>query len=299
MPYGEVITRSFLIAWRHRYLWLIALFSGEAGGSASFNYTPPTGKVPDFGSVQEQSTNWVSNHAGLLLGLAVAAVLLAVALFILAAVCEGATVRASAEHDAGQPFGLRQAWAAGLHTMWVMVRFRLVLLAIYLPLLAAVVIWVVVLFIGLIHQDIGLLAGALFAGLFLFVLVFLYGLYLLFLDRFGSRAVILEQRTALAAVARAHRLLVKRFGRSLLLLVLYLAISFAITIAIGGISTVLLLPVFITGYSSSAAFLPILAVTAVILIPVSLVVGGFLGAQASTYWTLAFRRLDLDSVATS
>src|SRR5207237_1126909 len=55
------------------------------------------------------------------------------AFFILAAVCEGATVRAAAEHDAERPFGLGWAWRSGVTTMWVIVRFRLLLLALALP----------------------------------------------------------------------------------------------------------------------------------------------------------------------
>jgi hypothetical protein len=35
MPYGEIITRALGITWRHRYLWLLALFAGE--GVASFS----------------------------------------------------------------------------------------------------------------------------------------------------------------------------------------------------------------------------------------------------------------------
>lgn len=296
MPYGEVVTRSFAIAWRHKYLWLIALFSGESGGNVSFSYTTPTSRPPDLTAIQDQATRWVGDHAGLIAAMGVASLVLAIAFFILGAICEGATIRASAEHDAQRPFGLRQAWTMGVHTTWVMVRFRLLLLALYLPLLLVVVGWLVALVIALLHQDVTELLTLVFGGLLLFLLFFVYGLYLLFLDRFGSRAVILEERRALPAIARAHRLLFRRFGRSLLVLLLSLAIAAAVSLALGFVSSLLFLPLLLA--AASGAFWPLVIVTAVVAIPIYLVVGGFLAAQSSSYWTLAFRRVDLDYAPT-
>lgn len=299
MPYGDVVTRSFVIAWRHKYLWLIALFSGESGGNVSFNYTTPTNGAPDLTAIQDQATRWVSDHAGLIAAMGVVLLVLTIAFFFLGAVCEGATIRASAEHDAQRPFGLRLAWTMGVHTTWVMVRFRLLLLALYLPLFLVVAGWLVGLFIALVHQDVGVLLTLLFGGLLVFGLAFVYGLYLLFLDRFGSRAVILEERHALAAIARAHRLLFRRFGRSLLVLLLSLAIAFALSIGLACVSSLLFLPVVLSmSASSSPVSWPLVIVTGVVGIPVYLVVGGFLAAQSSSYWTLAFRRIDLDYAPT-
>src|SRR5439155_1083709 len=193
MPYWDVVMRSFRISWNHKYLWLIALFSGEGGGGFSFNYSQPStgrGASPNFATIQQQVTTWVADHVALIVLLAILWLLLVIVFFILAAVCEGATVRASAEHDAERQFGLRWAWRSGVTTMWVIVRFRLLLLAI------------------------------------VFVPLFLIG-----------------------------------------------AVAFA---------------------SGTAAFLPFVILGVVILLPVALVVQGFVAAQSSTYWTLAFRRLDLE-----
>jgi hypothetical protein len=301
MPYWDVVTRSFKIAWNHKYLWLVAFFAGESGGNLTFNYSPPTNKSPDLPAMQEQATSWVSDHTGLIVALGLAWLVLAIGLFILGAVCEGATIRGSAEHDAERPFGLRPAWTMGVHTMWAIVRFRLVLLALYLPLFILVVAWLVGLVVALLRQDAGLLLSLVVGGLLLFLVFFIYAVYLLFIDRFGSRAIILEERKALPAVARAHRLLFRRFGRSLLVLILSLAIALAIVIVLGCLSSVLVLPLLLAIYASSAtgsaAFWPVLILTAIVLIPVYLAVGGFLAAQSSTYWTLAFRRLDVDYYA--
>lgn len=299
MPYWDIVTRSFSIAWRHKYLWLIALFSGEAGGSFSFNYSQRSNQPSDVTTAQHQFTTWLSDHVGLLIALAVLWLVLVIAFFILAAVCEAATVRASAEHDAERPFALRLAWTMGVHRMWVIVRFRLLLIAIYLPLVLLLAAWVVGLFLTIANGGGGgAVAALVLTGLLLILFWIVYAVYVFFLDRLGSRAIVLEERMAIPAIARAHRLLFKRFGRSLLVLLIAVAVAIVLGIVLACFSLILVLPIGValaaTASSGSAAFWPVLVIAVVVLLPLYLVVAGFLAAQGSTYWTLAFRRLDID-----
>ena len=104
MDYFDNIWRSFRISWRHKYLWLIALFAGEGGGG-SFNFNtgtgtsrPGTANQPDLTAIQDQVTGFVSDHAGLLIALAILWLVLVVVFFFVAAVCEGATIRLSLIH---------------------------------------------------------------------------------------------------------------------------------------------------------------------------------------------------------
>lgn len=299
MPYWDVVTRSFTIAWKYRYLWVIAFFSGEAGGgNFSFGYQQRVNRNTDLAALQEQVTTWITDHAGLLVFLGLLWLVLAIALFFVGAICEGATVRASAEHDAERPFGLRLAWTMGLHTMWRIVRLRLVIIALELPLIALFVIWAVAVVRALLAQDYGVFVVLIGSFLLLFVVGLFYGTYLFFLDRFGSRAVVLEERMALPSIARAHRLLFKRLGRSLLVWLISVAIGIAVGIVLACLSAFLLLPLGValaaTAANGSPAFWVVLAVSLIVLLPIYFVVFGFLAAQSSTYWTLAFRRLDLD-----
>src|SRR5215472_689801 len=197
MPYWSIVTRSFRIAWNHKYLWLLAFFSGEAG-SSSFNIPSQSYGQPgrtsstDLSAFWEQVTTWVGDHLGLLLALAVLWLVVLIAFFILGAVCEVATIRGSAEHDAERPFGLGQAWRTGVHLMWVMVRFRLLIVALNLPLVALIVVWVLGLIAAIANNGSPGIVVPLVLGGFLLLLVWLvYGTYLFFLDRLGTRAVVL------------------------------------------------------------------------------------------------------------
>jgi hypothetical protein len=301
MPYWENVTRSFRIAWDHKYLWLIALFSGEAGGT-SFNYsqsTPTRGgttTAQQISDAQASIVTWLSDHASLVILILVIWLVLVVAFFILAAVCQGATVRASAEHDADRPFNLGWAWRPGVSTMWVMVRFRLFIFLLNLPVVAIVIGLVVAIFAALVGNS---TAGGFIALLGLLLLIAIpYVIYLFLLDRLGSRAIVLEQLMARAGLARGHRLLFKRLGRTLLVWLLSVGVAIVLGLLLACFLGLLLIPfVFVgiaIGASNSTAILPLVILGGLVLIAISFVIQGFLGAQSSTYWTLAFRRLDLD-----
>lgn len=306
MQYWEVVTRSFRISWKFKYLWLIALFSGEGGGGFNTNFSngfnqPSTSRgsspFPSASELQQQVTAWITDHIGLLVVLAVVWLVLIVVFFFLGAICEGATIRASAEHDAERQFGLAWAWRSGLATMWTVVRFRLILLALYLPLILVVVGLGVSIALAIANQG-----GAAIGSAFLFGLLALIGIpytiYVFFLDRLGLRALVLEQLNARGSFARAHRLLFKRIGRTLLVWLLSIAVSFALGIALACAGAIVAVPFLLIGAAlfagNSGAAVPVIILAVFVLLPISVVVAGFLAAQSSTYWTLAFRRLDLD-----
>lgn len=304
MPYWENVTRSFRIAWDRKYIWLIALFAGEGGGS-SYSYsnsssytTHPGGTSPDYSTIQSNVTSWISDHIGLLVAIGVIWLMLIVVFFILGAVCQGATVRAAAEHDAERPFGLAWAWRSGVSTMWVMVRFRLLIFLIGLPLFLAFVGVVAGFIVALVHQSGSGVAVTVGLALLLGLIAIPYLIYISLLDRLGSRAVVLEQLGARAGLARGHRLLFKRLGRTLLVLLVAIGVSIVLSIALACFLAILVVPfgaiaIRLTSVNSAAA-VSLAIIGLIVLIPIALIVAGFTSAQGSIYWTLAFRRLDLD-----
>ena len=307
MQYWNVVTRSFRIAWNFKYLWLIALFSGEGGASLpSFNYnfnpntTTPNGELPSNAQIQDQVTTWINDHIGLIVLVAVVWLVLAIAFFILSAICEGATVRASAEHDAERPFGLGWAWRSGRSTMWAIVRFRLLLLVLYIPLLLLLLGFAASVALVVLGNNNGAAAGIAIFGFLVIIPGIPYLIYLGFLDRLGIRALVLEQLGALASFARGHRLIFKRLGRTLVVWLLSIAVGIGLSVLVACAGAIVAVPFILIGAAlfagNSAAAIPVVILAFIVLLPLFLIVGGFLAAQSSTYWTLAFRRLDLDPV---
>jgi hypothetical protein len=304
VQYWDIIQRSFRIPWRHKYLWLLAFFSGEGGAGFSFSYSQPAPRRSggsagaDFAAMQQQLTDWLNNHLALIVTGILLSILVLIGFFILAAVCEGALVRASAEHDVERPFGLGSAWRTGRATMGTIIRFRLLLTALALP----VFVLVLALAAGFVFAIIGHNAGALIGLVLIVFLVVLatipYLIYLSFLDRLGTRAAVLEQVGAKAAIGRAHRLLFKRLGRVLLVWLLGIGMGIGIAIGLAVVGLILALPLLLVGlaaYAGGPAVLwVVVAVGLLIVVPLLLVVQAYIAAAFSTYWTLAFRRLEVD-----
>ncbi len=304
MAYWLIVTRSFGIAWRHRYLWLLALFAGESGGS-SFSYsqsqsfrTNGNGAPPDFNGAAQQVSAWISNNSGFILVVAALLVLLGIAFFVFGCACEGALVRGSAEHDAERPFDLGVAWRCGVATLGTIIRFRLLMFLLALPviiLVLALVISVVGAFLG---KNYGAGVGLILVGLVVLLVSIPYAIYLSFLSRLGTRAAVLEQLAAIPALRRANRLIWGRLGRVLLVWLLEIAVGIAVGIVVGIVLAVIAIPLFIAGaaaYASGSGTLwLVIGLGLVVLLPVTLILGAYFAAQDSTYWTLAFRRLELD-----
>jgi hypothetical protein len=308
MPYWEIVTRSFKISWRHKYLWLLALFAGESGGGFNFNsgsFTPPgsngSNKAPDLNAINQQVLPWLAHNSGLIVAAAVIFILMAIAFFVLAAVCEGAVVRAAAEHDAERPFGLGMAWRTGRATMGAMIRFRLLVLVLGLPVLIVFALLAIGLVAAIARNNAAAIAVLVLIGVLFILATIVFVVALTFVNRLGARAVVLEQIGATAALGRGYRLLRKRLGRVLLVWLLSVAVGIALGICVAIAGAVLVVPAVVIGFaayaSGSSAWWLVIVLAALILLPIFLVISAFLAAQSSTYWTLAFRRLEIDQPA--
>jgi len=303
MDYLQILTRALAISWRHKYLWLLAIFAGEAttvslsfqGGSRSTNsYRGPSGQV-----VWGHLTNWVSTHAALLWTVGVTLALLFIALFLLSAVANGALVKGSAEHDAERPFSLGEAWSAGVQSFWPVLRLKLFAFVVFAS--AAIVIvglgtmTVVLAVTGTVAAAVatGLLAGVLLLAAIPSLIVFGVGVVL------GVRAVVLDGKGASEGFKTALNLIWRRRGRVAL---------FWLLVWIAG-----MVASFVVGLALVVAALPIVALTVaayfvggwLLAVPTALILGaawlivvaGFAGgvnAFTSTCWTVAYRRFDLE-----
>jgi len=182
--------------------------------------------------------------------------------------------------------------------MWVMVRYRLLLVALALPVVLIVGGFIIAVAASIANDNRGAAIALVLLTLLLVLAAIPYFFYLFFLDRLGTRAVVLEQIGARAAIVRAHRLLFKRLGRALLVLLLAIGVGIALGILVACALAIVAVPLAIIGAvlfaSGSAPAWPLIVIAVIILLPITLVIGGFLAAQSSTYWTLAFRRLDLE-----
>jgi len=304
MDYPQILTRALAISWRHKYLWLLALFAGEAttismsfqGGSNGRNsYSNVSGHA-----AWSQLTNWVSAHTALLWTVGITLALLGIALFLLSAVVNGALVRASAEHDAERPFGLRQAWSAGVQSFRPVLGLKFFAFVVYASL--AIVIGGLALITAVLVIS-GAVAGAVATGLLTGVLLLaaipffiIFGVAVLL----GVRVVVLEDKGASDGFRTALNLIWRRRGRVALFWLLVCIAGVVASTVVGLALVVAAIPIVaLTAAAYFAGGLLLAVVTGLGLGAAWLIVvvtfAGGVNAFTSTCWTVAYRRFDLQA----
>jgi hypothetical protein len=292
--YGEVLDRGLRISWRHRYLWLLALFGGEYAGGGSFSYSQSTTGSSSQESVQPY-LDWITGHAALLVALGLIFAVLVVLWFFAGCVASGGLVRAVAEIDAGHAFSGRQAWAAGLRTFWAVLALRLLYFLVTVA-LAGFLIGLPVL-LALSHPP-----GSLLLLLLLFPLGLLFLAYAVLADvvyKLALRCLVLELLGATGAIRSALRLLFRRFGRVALFWLILIGVGIGVGVALGipfGVIGLALLAPLQKGFNSGNVGLVVttVAVASGAGLLAYLVVAALLGTYWSAVWTVAYRRFDLE-----
>ena len=304
MDYSQILTRALAISWRHKYLWLLALFAAEAT-TVGFSFQSGSSGRNSYRNMSShatlsQFTSWVSTHSTLLWTAGIMLALLGVALFLVSAVANGALVKASAEHDGERPFGLRKAWSAGIQTFGPVLRLKFFALVVYASLFIVigglVLVTVVFGFTGVVGAAVatGLLAAILLLAGIPFAIVFGVAIVL------AVRAVVLDGKGASDGFRTALDLIWRRRGRVALFWLLVCIAGWVASAIVGIALVVVALPVVALAVAAYFAGGWMIAITtglglgAVWLILVVSFVGG-VNAFTSTCWTVAYPRLDLQS----
>ena len=291
---GRILSHSFSIAWRHRWLWLLGVFGGAGFGfSNSFNTGNGSGNPDQVG-------RFLADHVGLIL--VAVAVLLVIVLVsaVIACVATPAVTWAGLQLDAGHDVGLGRAWREGRSRFWRYV--RLVLLKALLS-VAVVVAFGILLGIG----------GAVFSagGTVTLVALVPLGILVVFLLvaalvvlSFGllwsDRLLVILGTGAVDSVRAGWWMFRHNKLNTVIVSLVVGAINFGIGIAVALAAAVVAIPgiVMLVVYFSGAggsSVLAILGFTWVIILGggVFLVGSGFLGAVSQVAYALAARDLSI------
>jgi len=280
MHYTELLRRSVRIAWHNRWLWLLALFAAETGGGGG-NFSSRISGNPFNPSLV---TDWIQQHAALLIALGAALVVIWILLFLLSCACAPALVRGIQEIDADRPAGLGRAWTMGRERFAEVLRLRLALLLIWIAILVLFGLLVaagIVLFRSNSPSGVAVVVAF---GISLALVSFLLALALGFITPLALRAAALEQQPGWAALRRAYRLTVGHPGRVLACWGLMLACQLGFPAA---------LAVFAAVAAGQLALAIVAgALVVVVLGGALLVAGAAFAAFYASFWTLAFVRLE-------
>lgn len=296
MRYGDLITRSFSVVWSHKYLWLLAVLGGSDVADAGFGVVWAADFGVNFVSRILPPRPWPVALSILLV--------LVIGWFVISCVTTGALVRASAEHDAVRPFALGLAWRAGLGAFSSILGLRLLqLLWVLLWVSSAATATGGLVVLGVVvyqhHQNVAL-AAIIVVALQLLAAAAVSWILVGLAFILAIRAVVLQQRGPIRALRHSVQLMRARPGRVVVLWLLQIALDSA-----GGtVQSLILFPAILVAAAIVAAAGVASGVVAALAlgIPFGLVLLGatvllyaVLGGYLSTYWTLAFRRFEMDA----
>jgi hypothetical protein len=123
---GGIISRTFALSWRHKWLWVLGVFGGAEGG---FSFR---GNFGTSGRSSQQVGDFIRDNLPLILGAAAVVAVVAIALFLVSCIAVPASIHAALKLDGGQPVSLGSAWSYGLTRFWAFLRLQLLKLAITL-----------------------------------------------------------------------------------------------------------------------------------------------------------------------
>jgi len=153
MNIDALLTQSWRLTWRHRFLWVLGLFLSSGGGVSIPNVPsvpsvpggpggPNRGGPPPLPSGLDGSGEafgrWVGQNLGLIIAIVAVLVLLGLVLLVVSFIAQGGMAYATAQLGQGQPVAAGVAWRAGLRLFWRYVGLWLLSIAIVLAVLLAV-----------------------------------------------------------------------------------------------------------------------------------------------------------------
>jgi hypothetical protein len=302
MNYGEILRRSLAISWRHKYLWLLALFAGEGMGLGFTDFSRGSGRDGRADGSRftfDQFSSWVASHSTLLITIGIAVAVLMIVLFLISAAANGAVVKGAAEHDLDHAFGLGESWRSGLTTFWPVLGVKVLGLLVTLGMLAVVASLALGAWLAGTNGNVPLavLAGV-SAGLLALVAIPFWIVFAVVI-RLAVRAVVLDAKRPLAAISHGFGLVRRRFGRLALVWLLVLVsgalagLGVTIAVVIVGLPlAAITAATYAAGGISVAIWVGV--VLAIVLAAIAITLTAAVEAFTSVIWTLAYARLDID-----
>ena len=298
MDYGLMLREAWRVAWRHKYLWLLGVFAAEAGGLSisasgsvpnSFRWNVPLG-VEGAGSFL--ADHWVEF---LVVGLGVA--VLSLALAVLSIICSAGLVAGVDNAFMRRPGAtLPIAWRRGVRLFWRQLGlWLLIALIAVVGLVASCLLFLpLVLILVLTHAGTAAVVLSALAGLLVFVVAAVpLAAGLQMVSSFADRSLVLEGLGPLASLRSGFRLLRARPGQSVLVCILGLTLSVAVSLVTTVAGVAAFLPLLLLGRAAQA-FPPLwilVTVAGLVTVAVLVAVKAVTTTFFSAYWTIAWRRI--------
>ena len=317
MDYGSLVRDAWGLAWRHRFLWVLGLFTGTGVGSCGFgggntfrfpsggqSANPPSpGATPaaDAERAGAAIVQWIAAHPLLIVAAVVVFLAVVLMFLIISLIAQGGMTEATVGLSEGRAVSAGEAWRAGLRFFWRFFGLDLLLIGAFVVVAAIVAALVVAaLAAGVAGQPgarTAVIILAVLLGLALLVVAIPTFIAISVIVAFAKRSIVVDDVGPVAGLGAGWRLVRANVGASLLLWLINLGLGIAAGIALLFGLVVAVLGLGIVGVAFWALFgftaptVAYIALALVALIAAIWLLQGFVNAFLWSYWSLAFLRL--------
>ena len=309
--FGEVLTRAWQIAWKHRVLWIFGILASCGRGGSNFNSSSNfqgdggPGTPPDLPPQFMEFLQWIEQNLTTFIVLTIALVcIIWIITIFLSTIGKIGLIRGTAQIDGGAEsliFG--QLFSESMPYFWrilgISIIVTLPIVVVIGALAAGLAVFAVSASGGNDASGLGLVAMVpIFIGCIclLIPIMFVIGMVL----RQAENAIVLEEMNVMPAISRGWEVFRNNLGpiiiMAIILAIIGLAVGFVIAIPI----FVILVPAFIAfmaGEAQNWTPLAIAGLCVCLYIPISLLLNGIAIAYTESAWTLTYLRLTKPGIA--
>ncbi|MCX6812423.1 MAG: hypothetical protein NTW79_02275 [Candidatus Berkelbacteria bacterium] len=306
IDFDKTIRKAFELVWKNSYLAVLGIFAafGAGGGNFSSIWNSKTSNSPSAESVLYFFSNTghrISIHVAIVTIIAAVTFIVGLVLIYLSISARAGLIIAVDSLDGGEnKFGFWSALFAGGKFFWRMIGFMILLgLAIFV---------IIAILIGLI---VGLILLAVFVTPWLLIVAIPISLAIIFaiiviaiffglLTEFAVRILVLEKKSITGAIKSAINFIKMNLGQIILARLIQVAISIAVGIAFAITAITAGVILFALGFGIyklggiNAGIIYGFPVALIFLVAI-IYVGGGITAYFSSYWTLAYKQLRIQS----
>ena len=272
MNYGRIVEDSFKFAWRYKSLWVFGLLAGSGGGN--FNLDLGQSDMSGLGKSGVMPYESFEEIWQIILPILAAIIVIGLLFFLLHLICSPALVDAINKIARGGTYRFSDSYSRGIDFFFRKLGLTLIFIAAVMG----------VILLGILP----IVALHLF-GILLTLPIFAAGIYFaITLYSLAERAMVVRDTSIGNAIDEAYILMKQNFSKCLIMALIFIGLSFGIGIVLLMVAAIFFFPINMLVHSISESKMIIFVLALILGLPISLVVGGFIGTFFHSLYTLFY-----------
>ncbi len=279
MDYGRIVSRSFEIAWQHKWLWIFGMFAAGTGFNLKFEYligTSPTNPFDFSNNTFIDPNAIIALYAGLI------PILIIMGLMIIFA--KGAIIDSVNRIERGGTYSFSTAFSAGIDFFLRFIGLGIIFFVVWIAYM--LIAFIIIAISSYIHVALAIIVG--FIGFFI---SFIFFIGLTQVMNLAQRVVVIRDSGIMDSISEGVQLVKMHFGKNIA--AFFIVFAFTILFGISSMIIWLALNFPIDSVIQGLNLNSFLAMFAALILglPVSFVLAGLIGLFSESFMTLFYIEL--------